>query len=130
MFTTISFTSCKIDRACQVLACDIQDSVSGITVHRQFEETIAGIMFTLDNIIGESRRLVPVDDIRNRKGALVNLKQHYTMQSEYDIHESYESSRVIDLKKARELKTEDKGSAGRTSGTEIADDYGDNVELF
>lgn len=120
----------KIDRACQVLACDIQDSVSGITVHRQFEETIAGIMFTLDNIIGESRRLVPVDDIRNRKGALVNLKQHYTMQSEYDIHESYESSKVIDLKKARELKTEDKGSAGRTSGTEIADDYGDNVELF
>ena len=120
----------EIDRACRVLACDIQDSVAGMTVHKRFEETIAGIIPILDSMINESRQLVPVDDMRTRKDALVNLKQHYTMQSEYDIHESYESSKVIDLKKVKALKAEVKDSVGRTSGTDIANDYGDNVELF
>ncbi|OPY71822.1 MAG: Methyl-accepting chemotaxis protein 2 [Syntrophorhabdus sp. PtaU1.Bin058] len=122
----------KIDRACQALARDIQDSVAGITIHRQFEETLAGIMPILHNMIGESRQLVPVDDMHNRKDVLVNLKQHYTMQSEYDIHETYESSKVIDLKKVKAQKAGVKGSAGKTPGTDIANDYdyGDNVELF
>lgn len=122
----------KIDRACQVLACDIQDSVAGITVHRQFEETFAGIIPMLHNIIGESRQLVPVDDMHNRKDVLVNLRQHYTMQSEHDIHESYESSKVIDLEKVKAQKAGVKDSAGKTPGTDIANDYdyGDNVELF
>jgi len=120
-----------IDQIGQALAFDIQDCISGVTVHRQFEEAINAILSILKRITGESRRSVPVDGIHARKDALASLKRHYTMQSEHDIHESYEGSKVIDLQKARGTKAENESFAGGTSGTDIAnDDYGDNVELF
>jgi len=120
-----------IDQTCQVLALDIQDSISGITVHMQFEKTINAVTAILKGITNESRRSVPVDDIHTRKDALESLKRHYTMQSEHDIHESYEGSKVIDLQKARGTKAENESFAEGTFGTDIANnDYGDNVELF
>jgi len=120
-----------IDQTCQALALDIQDSISGITVHGQFEKTINAVMAILKGITGESRRSVPVDDIHTRKDALASLKRHYTMQSEHDIHESYEGSKVIDLQKARGTKAENENFTEGTFGTDIANnDYGDNVELF
>ncbi len=120
-----------IDQIGQALAFDIQDCISGVTVHRQFEEAINAILSILKRITGESRRSVPVDGIHARKDALASLKRHYTMQSEHDIHESYEGSKVIDLQKARGTKAENESFAGGTFGTDIANnDYGDNVELF
>lgn len=119
-----------IDQTGQELAFDIQDSISGITVHGQFEEAIAAIMCTLNNMIRESRRRVPVDGVHTRKGALTKLKQYYTMQSEHDIHESYEGPKIIDMKKARGERSEHDGSADGVPGTDFANDYGENVELF
>ena len=113
------------------LAVNIDEAVSGITVHKFFENVLNKVISRLEKLVSDSERIVPVVSEEEENSVLGKFENNYTMDSERAVHQSF-------LKKEKAgapLPEPDNGTPfvdieevpDNMSGE---DDLGDNVELF
>ncbi|UPU37604.1 methyl-accepting chemotaxis protein [Geomonas paludis] len=81
---TLQHSLHQMDDSVTRLSTDIEQVVSGITVHRKVAKVLEESIRAISGVATEARRLAPA----GTAGNLDQLAQRYTMQSERRIHES------------------------------------------
>jgi methyl-accepting chemotaxis protein len=108
----------RIQNEGQTLASDIEEVLSGMTVHETFPKGTENAKALLSSIIAESVELLPDAHKGDRLGLLKHLENNYTMQSERRIHGSI-------------LSHQSPGKETRAKESEKSEDhFGNNIELF
>jgi methyl-accepting chemotaxis protein len=121
----------RIDEAGKILADDIGQLTSGVTIHNRVRENIEIVVAHLSNISAKVRVNKTASSSPGRGNHLDDLARRYTMHTEREIH-LQAAARVpaeIPLKIADTIANQ---SATALQSKERANDdnLGDNVELF
>ena len=116
------------------LAVNIDEAVSGITVHKFFENVLNKVISRLEELVSDSERIAPVVSEEEENSVLGKLENNYTMDSERAVHDSF-------VKKNTGTEEESPFSEPDNWAPSVdieevpdnmsgEDDLGDNVELF
>lgn len=110
----------RLDVMVQELNADIESVTAGITVHDLMAEAIRPVIAGMEELIGESRRLLPADTEANKAARLTELARRYTMHREREVHATVAYAPELVL------------AVGEASASVPAGDaeLGDNIELF
>lgn len=115
LFSILSGLSGRVDS----LSRDVEKATSGIDVHERTKAMSDGVMADLEQIVAQSRRIVPASS--EFKENLRHMEEHYTMESERHIHEAL--ARKRSGLSAVTVQSEAKSSPDDS-------EFGDNVDLF
>ncbi|MFZ4860139.1 MAG: methyl-accepting chemotaxis protein, partial [Desulfuromonadaceae bacterium] len=102
------------------LSYDVECSVSGIDVHERIKAMSDGVLVNLEQIVEESRRIVPAST--EFKQNLRYMEERYTMESERHIHEALARKRSGEAAVVEEYVAK--------AGSDDDSEFGDNVDLF
>jgi uncharacterized protein YoxC len=87
---------------------EVQNSVNQIQYYEYFEKEIEGIIDEL-NALNFNLKTNTGGDAEDRKENLEKLKQYYTMNTEFDIHEKVTSGGDVNMQLEDEDEDEDEG---------------------
>ncbi len=121
----------RIDQAGKILADDIGQLTSGVTIHNRIDENIENIASSLQNISAKVRGNKNDRPSRRGESHLDDLAKRYTMHSERETHlgSAKPTHAEIPLKTAAPSNSQSSVTLpGKAHGNE--DDLGDNVDLF
>jgi len=102
----------------------IETATGNMDVHERVSSLTEEVMACLDRIVREARELEPAST--EFKDNLRHMEEHYTMQSERQIHEVIARKRGIPVTSAAPDAIVAKDTAGGDGNSE----FGDNVDLF
>lgn len=119
----------RMDEAGKILADDIEQLTSGVTIHQRVDKSIKNVVVSLINISEKVRPDKTVSASPDRESHLDDLAKRYTMHTERETH----------LKTAKPAQADDRALMNDPISNPAAevlpdkkadDDLGDNVELF
>ena len=121
----------RIDQAGKILAADIEQLTTGVTIHNRIDENIENVITCL---IGISTKVRPVKTAsRRRDDLLEDLTKRYTMDTERETH--LKTAKIAIVEKPPQTDTQVGGipeetTTGISTPPGKEDDLGDNVDLF
>ncbi|OFX75682.1 MAG: hypothetical protein A2X12_09655 [Bacteroidetes bacterium GWE2_29_8] len=112
----------KISSKCNLSSDSLKESIKNVKYYDYFEREIESVVLFLNNICFDLRRYLKIEGEGNKLDNIKDIKTHYTMQSERDIHDSFSDDNQIDvfdvIKETSFLDGKDE------------DNNDDNLELF
>ncbi len=78
----------QINESGHTLACQIKDAADNIGYHKVAANALESIAVDLEQVVSESRKIVPEAEIPNRAVRLKELAAKYTMQNERTVHQT------------------------------------------
>lgn len=120
----------RIDQAGEMLASDIRQLTTGVTIHNRIDENLENVIACLNGI---STKVRPVKtESRRRDDLLEDLAKRYTMDTERAAHLKIANIAIAETASQIEPPVagmpEEAPAASSSPGKE--DDLGDNVDLF
>ncbi len=103
----------QINESGHTLACQIKDATGNIGYHKVAADALEGIAVELEQVVADSRKIVPESEIPARASRLKELTAKYTMQNERIVHQAAMG-----------------GGTHEGSDLQANDGMGSNVELF
>lgn len=118
----------EVDKSGKALSADIRKFTTKINVHNEVSSVINPVLKQLDNIISESREMVPAYEAKDFK-RLKALSNRYTMDSERHIHKSVDVPYKVDKDYT---KTNFNSKYSDNDNIDLFDTVtdDDNIELF
>lgn len=119
-----------IDQLGQTLAADIQDLVSGISIHRHMVSNIENVELSLKDAVKKIKVKNNENSAGENSGLLKELSSKYTMESERETHLAIAGIVPDAVAGDSALTNSDTQPAEACTTSDKNDDLGDNVELF